>query len=181
MVYYMGSMLPADGKGMTIVRGLSIVILLPGLYDVLWKRAFKGKETAGVAVTTLAVIGVVWYLASFLPARAAFIHLGAMFGTAMAMNVWMRIWPSQQKIIAAVRDGQKPDDDVVALAALRSKHNTYMSVPLLFTMVSNHHPLFYSYSAGDMSIGWVLLVVLILAGWGCTKLLYNKAGSVQGM
>ncbi len=67
------------------------------------------------------------------------------------------------------------------MASLRSKHNTYMSVPLLFMMISNHYPLFYGYTAGDMSIGWILLVVLVVVGWVGTKLLYNKAGSVQGM
>jgi uncharacterized membrane protein len=180
MVYYMGSMLSAP-KGMTIARGFALIFLMPALYDVLWKRVFAGKETVGVAVSFAGVAFVTWYMSTFLPPRAVFIHLGIIFGTAMFMNVWMRIWPAQQKIIAAVRDGQAPDAALAASAGLRSKHNTYMSVPLLFMMISNHYPLFYGYSAGEMNIGWILLLVLVAAGWGGTKLIYNKAGKLTGM
>jgi hypothetical protein len=48
-------------------------------------------------------------------------------------------------------------------------------------MISNHYPLFYGYSAGDTNIGWILLIVLTIVGWFGTKLIYNKAGKVQGM
>lgn len=181
LVYYMGAMLPADGKMMTLGRGLTIVLILPFIYDVLWSTVFKGKEQIGVIVTTILVVGIAWYLATFLPPRSAFIHLGAMFGTAMALNVWMRIWPAQKKVIPAVRDGQAPDGDLAALATLRSKHNTYMSVPLLFIMVSNHHPLMYGMSAADMPIGWIVLSAVVIVGWIGTKLLYNKGAAVPGM
>ena len=66
-------------------------------------------------------------------------HLGALFGTNMAFNVWFRIWPAQQKIITAIKNGDAPDGDLLALAGLRSKHNTYMSVPLIWTMHNQHH------------------------------------------
>src|SRR5688572_4669128 len=181
MVYYMGSMLPPDGKGMTIMRSLAIVLIMPAIYDQLWLKVFKDKEAIGVAVTSVIVVFLTWYMSTFMPPRAVFIHLGGLFGTAMAMNVWMRIWPAQRQIIPAVRDGNAPDAALVARAGLRSKHNTYMSVPLLFTMISNHYPLFYGYTAGDMNVGWVLLLVLVFVGWGGTKLIYNKAAKVQGM
>ena len=70
--------------------------------------------------------------------RAFNIHIGSMFGTMMAFNVWFRIWPAQQKIITAIKNGETPDGNLVALAGLRSKHNTYMSVPLLWTMINEH-------------------------------------------
>src|SRR5262249_23290681 len=100
------------------------------------------------------------------------IHLGAIFGTIMAGNVWMRIWPNQRKIIAATKAGTAPDAAIVSVAGLRSKHNTYMSVPLVFAMVSNHFPTIYG-----MDGSWILLAVLVLVGWGVTKLLYQKAAS----
>ena len=56
----------------------------------------------------------------------------------MAFNVWFRIWPAQQKIIRAVKDGQAPDAALVALAGARSRHNTYMSVPLVWGMINQH-------------------------------------------
>ena len=70
--------------------------------------------------------------------RALNIHVGAMFGTIMAFNVWYRIWPAQQKIITAVKAGTAPDAALVALAGARSRHNTYMSVPLVWTMINQH-------------------------------------------
>jgi len=93
-----------------------------------------------------------------------------LFGTIMAMNVWMRIWPAQKKIIAAVKAGTAPDGALAAMAGLRSKHNTYMSVPLVLSMVSNHYPTVYG-----SPHGWVFLLVLVAAGWGLTKLLYMNA------
>src|SRR5262249_31423977 len=70
--------------------------------------------------------------------RGTAIHMGAMFGTLMFINVWMRIWPNQRRIITATKNGEKPDPAWVGLAGLRSKHNTYMSVPLVFAMISQH-------------------------------------------
>ena len=94
----------------------------------------------------------------------------ALFGTIMAANVWMRIWPSQRKIIAAMRDGQAPDAAIAGLAKLRSKHNTYMSVPLIYTMISNHH----STAIGD-SMNWAILAGVIAIGWYIVSLLYKKS------
>ncbi len=93
-----------------------------------------------------------------------------LFGTIMAMNVWMRIWPAQKKIIAAVKGAPAPDASIAAMAGLRSKHNTYMSVPLVLSMVSNHYPTVYG--SGN---GWISLIVLVGIGWGLTKLLYVNA------
>jgi len=107
--------------------------------------------------------------------RATFIHVGGLFGTVMAANVWMRIWPAQRKIIAGVKGtGPAADPAVVAIAGLRSKHNTYMSMPLMFIMVSNHFPTVYGAQQG-----WIILMVLIAIGWFVTKLLYGKAASPE--
>ena len=91
----------------------------------------------------------------------------------MAANVWMRIWPNQRKIISGISGkAPAPDASVPALAGLRSKHNTYMSVPLIFFMVSNHFPTVYG-----SDYAWVIALVFVAVGWGITKFLYNKAGT----
>jgi uncharacterized membrane protein len=95
-----------------------------------------------------------------------------MFGTIMAFNVWMRIWPSQRQIITAVKSGQAPDAKLVALAGGRSKHNVYMSVPLVWTMI-NTHTTRYSGS-------WLILIAVILIGWLVVSGLYKKAAKVPG-
>ena len=88
------------------------------------------------------------------------------------MNVWMRIWPAQRKIITAIKAGEAPDGALVALAVLRSKHNTYMAMPLIFIMVSNHFPGIYGFGDG---LGWLMLAVILLVGWFVTSLIYKKA------
>ena len=104
--------------------------------------------------------------------RAVFIHVGAILGTNMAANVWMRIWPSQRKIIAAIKGGQAPDAGIVALAGLRSRHNTFMSIPLLLFMVSNHYPTVFA-----MDYAWALAIVLVIAGFGLGMWLFKKSAS----
>jgi uncharacterized membrane protein len=100
----------------------------------------------------------------------------------MAANVWMVIWPSQKKIIAAVKEGTAPDANLVALAGLRSRQNTYMSVPLIFTMISNHYPTVYGNTQALLGIPMrdFYLAGVIAIGFFVTWLLYKKAAKVQG-
>jgi uncharacterized membrane protein len=90
----------------------------------------------------------------------------AMFGTIMAANVWMRILPSQRKMIAATKEGREPDANLGARAKLRSKHNTFIVVPTVFLMISNH----YSNTYGSR-YNWIIMSVLILLGWGAAKII----------
>jgi uncharacterized membrane protein len=103
--------------------------------------------------------------------RGYAIHLGSMFGTAMAFNVWFRIWPAQQKIITATKHGEAPDAALVALAGSRSKHNTYMSVPLVFTMISQH---------AIWAANPITLAVIVLVGFAIVYHLYDRAPKVKG-
>jgi uncharacterized membrane protein len=173
MVYYMSpNLLPPDstlsmGAGIGISLTLFVVVFF--IYDALWKAMAK-NEQAGIAVSFFLVAILVLAMGRVFAARAVYIHVGALFGTIMAMNVWMRIWPAQKKIIAAIKAGAAPDAALAAMAGLRSKHNTYMSVPLIFSMVSNHYPTMYGSAHGGLA-----LIVLVAAGWGLTKLLFMKA------
>ena len=105
--------------------------------------------------------------------RSLYIHAGMIFGTMMAMNVWMVIWPYQKKIITAVKEGTAPDAALVAQAGLRSRHNTFMSVPLLFLMVSNHYPTMYGNNYRDLC-----LLGIIVVGFAATRWLYGKSAKV---
>src|SRR5437867_5931701 len=178
LVYYMADNAlvppPPDStvsKGLGVAISLGLIVLAFFVYDALWK-ALAGNETVGVLVSFVIIAALVLGLWKIFVPRAVFIHLGAIFGTIMAMNVWMRIWPAQRKIIAAIKGGSAPDGAVVALAGLRSKHNTYMSVPLVFAMVSNHYPTVYG-----SDFGWVILLILVAIGWVVTKGLYMKSAS----
>ncbi|OLE66464.1 MAG: hypothetical protein AUG09_07315 [Acidobacteria bacterium 13_1_20CM_2_68_7] len=173
MVYYQTpNLLPPDSTtsvGAGVGLSLLLIVAVFFIYDALWKAMAK-NEQGGVIVSFILVAVLLWGLSRVFAPRAVYIHLGMLFGTIMAMNVWMRIWPAQKKIIAAVKAGTAPDGALAAMAGLRSKHNTYMSVPLVLSMVSNHYPTVYG-----SPHGWVFLLVLVAAGWGLTKLLYMKA------
>ena len=104
-------------------------------------------------------------------------------GTAMAFNVWFRIWPSQQKIISAVKAGTPlpPTDPIVKVAGLRSRHNTYMSLPLLWAMIGQHTTYFAGGNLGIPSdLYWVFWLLIIIIGWHIVFQCYKKAGKVQG-
>jgi uncharacterized membrane protein len=183
LVYYMGGkasgmLVPPDsamGIGAATGIGLGVLVVAFLIYDVLWKALAK-SEMAGVAVSFVLLAAVTFGLSQIYSGRAVYIHVGAMFGTIMAANVWMRIWPAQRRIITAAKGGPAADAALAPLAGLRSKHNTYMSVPLVFTMISNHYPELYG-----NDFGWAILLGLVALGWGVTKLLYNKsAGPAPG-
>ncbi len=184
MVYYMGGTLlssPAPvsvGTGASI--GLGVLVLGFLVYDVLWKQMAK-QEMAGAVVSLVLAAVVAMGLGRLFSGRAVFIHMGALLGTLMAANVWMRIWPNQRRIIAAIKEGQAPDAAAVALAGLRSKHNTYMSMPLMFFMVSNHYSNVYGMAGSDHDLahdlGGLLTALFIAAGWGIAKFCFNKSGT----
>jgi uncharacterized membrane protein len=93
----------------------------------------------------------------------------------MALNVWMVIWPYQKKIITATKEGTAPDAALVAQAGLRSRHNTFMSVPLVFTMISNHYPTMYGATYRD-----VCLLGVIVIGFAAVRAIYGKSAKVSG-
>ena len=113
--------------------------------------------------------------------RAYNIHLASMLGTIMAWNVWFRIWPAQQKILRAVKEGTPPDAALLALAGGRSRHNTYMSVALLWGMINTHTTYFSGGNLGiDESWAYVAYLGAILIGWHLVWQLYKRAAKVKG-
>ncbi|MGH9592649.1 MAG: urate hydroxylase PuuD, partial [Bryobacteraceae bacterium] len=127
-----------------------------------------GKSEFTFAILSLVMVAALSYgLAHVMSGRAAYIHVGALFGTIMAANVWMRILPAQRKMIAAAAAGAKFDMALAARAKLRSKHNTFMAVPVVFIMLSNHFPV----ATYGNRYNWEVLMILILAGMGAAKLI----------
>ena len=146
------------------------------VYDQLFKALSKQHNVA-VALWGLAAVGFGVTLVEVLhfSQRAAYIHVGALFGTSMAANVWMRIWPAQKRIITATKEGRPPEAADPALSGLRSRHNTYMSVPLLIMMLL---PDQVGIVAG-LPIYCVLPAILVV-GFGATWWIYGKAKTVPG-
>ena len=153
------------------------------IYDFLYKSGLASNVRLMTTISFV-LIGVIVYSMKYCAGfgyRAFNIHLGAMFGTIMAFNVWFRIWPAQQKILNAIKNGEAPDGNLVALAGLRSKHNTYMSVPLIWTMINYHTSYFSGGNLGFKSTeNWMFLMFIVALGWHIVYQLYKKSGKIQG-
>jgi uncharacterized membrane protein len=139
---------------------ISIGTLVAGWlgYDLLC-RAFERRPV----VLWTAVAGFLlladWALFHVFGGRAAYIHVGAIIGTIMVANVAHVIIPGQRRMLAQIRAGQEPDPRPGQLGKIRSVHNTYLTLPVLFIMISNHYPMTY----GGPN-GWLVLAGISAAG-----------------
>jgi len=145
------------GIGSGISIGLGVLIFGWLLYDFIWKTDIVEEPQLGTVVSCLILVAIAFALTHLLGSRAAFLHIGALLGTLMAGNVFFHIIPSQKRMMAAVEANQAPDPDWGTNAKYRSKHNNYMTFPLLFTMISNHFPATYGHE-----LNWLILTALFL-------------------
>jgi len=171
LIYYLGggALIDRDvrdiGVGAAVALGVGVIVLCGVVYDVMMMSPLGRNEKAFAVVAYAVIVAVAFGLTHVFSGRGAYIHVGAIFGTIMAANVWMHILPSQKKMIAALREGRKPDERLSAQAKLRSKQNTFMAVPVVFIMISNHFP---GATYGDR-YNWLILSILILLGWIAAK------------
>jgi uncharacterized membrane protein len=163
---------------------IAVAFLAVFVYDALWSSGLASNVRTGTIVSFVLlsiVVALFVYVGKF-EYRAVLIHTGAMFGTMMAFNVWFRIWPAQQKIIRAVKNGETPDAALSKLAGLRSRHNTYMSLPLVWAMLNFHTTV--PFAGGGWGIQkeyyWVVWLAIIAIGWHIIFQCYKKAGKVEG-
>lgn len=170
IVFYLGGGALVDrdvseiGVGAAVGVGIGALIIGWLIYDLLMISPLGRNEKLFALVAYVLVVGAAYGLSRVLSGRAVYIHVGAIFGTIMAANVWMRILPAQRKMIEAIKAGQKPDEALAAQAKLRSKQNTFMAVPLVFLMISNHY--------GGTTTGgydWIHLAALVPLGWLAAK------------
>ena len=171
LVYYLGGGALVDpdvrdmSVGAAVALGIGIIVACGVVYDMMMASPLVRHENLFAAIAYVLIVGVIYLLTNFFSGRAAYIHLGAIFGTIMAANVWMHILPSQRRMIAALKEGRRPDERLSARAKLRSKQNTFMAVPVVFVMISNHFP---GVTYGER-YNWVILSVLVLVGWIAAK------------
>ena len=171
LIYYLGggALIDPDVRemslGVAVAVGIGVIFACGFVYDVMMMSPLGRQERAFAAVAYVLIVGVAFGLTRVFSARAAYIHVGAIFGTIMAANVWMHILPAQKRMIAALNEGRKPDERLSAQAKLRSKQNTFMAVPVVFMMISNHFP---GVTYGDR-YNWIILSVLVLVGWIAAK------------
>jgi len=171
LIYYLGGGALVDpdvrdiSVGVAVVLGIGIIFACGFVYDVMMLSPLGRHEKLFAAVAYMLIVVVAFGLTRVFSARAAYIHVGAIFGTIMAANVWMHILPAQKRMIAALNQGRKPDERLSAQAKSRSKQNTFMAVPVAFIMISNHFP---GVTYGER-YNWIILSVLVLVGWIAAK------------
>lgn len=129
------------------------------VYDVLCKSPLARDDRLFAGVLFLLVALLAWSLCQLFGGRGAYIHFGAVLGTIMVANVAMVIIPGQRKMVAAAERGEAPDPQPGIKAKQRSVHNTYFTLPVLFTMISNHYALTYGHE-----YNWVFLIGIALIG-----------------
>lgn len=166
IVYYMGGALVDDSvanirlsTGVTI--GIASLVVGWVVYDLMVDSPVGKSEFLFATVSFVLVTFAAFGLAQLFSGRAAYLHVGAIFGTIMAANVWMRILPAQRRMIRALQEDRTPDPTLAARAKLRSKHNTFLAVPVVFIMLSHHFPT----ATYGTRYNWIILSTLVLAGW----------------
>ncbi|MBI5940674.1 MAG: urate hydroxylase PuuD [Caulobacterales bacterium] len=166
LIYYLGAQTYLiDASKMDLAPWQAIAIglgFLAGgwiLYDALCRSPLGQRLKLFGVVWFLILTAAAWALSHIFSNRGAFIHLGALIGTVMVANVFLVIIPNQKKIVAAMLAGETPDPALGKRGKMRSVHNNYMTLPVLFLMVSNHYPMVI-----DHPLNWLLVAGIGLSG-----------------
>jgi uncharacterized membrane protein len=140
---------------------LSALSLVVGwvAYDVLCKSRLGDSPTVLMVLLFGIIVGLAWAYAQVFSGRAALLHLGALTATIMTANVAMIIIPNQKIVVADLKAGRTPDPKYGKIAKLRSTHNNYLTLPVIFLMLSNHYPLAF---ASDWN--WLIASLVFLMG-----------------
>ena len=141
-----------------LISGLSLVVGWVA-YDLLCKSKLGDNPTALMILLFAIIVVLAWAYAQVFSGRAALLHLGALTATIMTANVAMIIIPNQKIVVADLKAGRSPDPKYGKIAKLRSTHNNYLTLPVIFLMLSNHYPLAF---ASDLN--WLIASLVFLMG-----------------
>jgi len=149
------------GEWEAIIVGITSFVLAWLLYDRLCRSPLAKNETWFAVTGFVLMVAFAWLYANIFSARAAYIHFGAMLGSLMAANVFFIIIPSQKTMVASAKNGIMPDPAIGKHALMRSIHNNYFTLPVLFVMVSNHFPSTFGHPQQ-----WLVLSVISAGAMG---------------
>jgi uncharacterized membrane protein len=170
LIYYVGGALIESGQSYNRAAAFGIGAIVAGwiVYDLLWISPLAKLEPLAIAISYALIVALAWWLPHVMAPRAAYLHVGAVLGTIMTGNVWQRIIPGQRRYIAALKEGREPDKLLTDRAKFRSKHNTYIVIPVVFIMISHHYPI------ATRGYEWTVLAVLTLVGWGVAHIIRKQ-------
>lgn len=163
VVYYLNAEIyliaPGSGMSPTTAIAIGIAALVAGwfVYDLLCESPLGKTPMLLGAVLFVLLVGAAYGLAQVFSGRGAYIHVGAIIGTIMVGNVFRVIMPAQRNLVSAIEQGREPDPALPAKGLLRSRHNNYLTLPVLFIMISNHFPSTYG-----SEYNWAILAGLAI-------------------
>ncbi|UUO22107.1 urate hydroxylase PuuD [Colwellia sp. M166] len=140
-----------------VLLGIGSIVIGVGIYEVLVRTKLRSHGIILGIILLLVGTALSYGLTQIFSARGAYMHMGAIIGTIMAGNVFFGIMPSQRALVKAVEAGTAPDPAYGLNAKVRSTHNTYTTLPILFIMISNHYPMTFNHSAN-----WLVLMAIVL-------------------
>ncbi len=166
LVYYLGAeFYLVDPDVLDIPVWQAIVISLASLsvgwlvYDALCKSGLGESPTTLMVILFALLVVMSWGYTQVFTGRAALLHLGAFTATIMSANVFLIIIPNQKIVVEDLQAGRAPDPKYGKIAKLRSTHNNYLTLPVLFLMLSNHYPLAFA-----TEYNWLIAALVFLMG-----------------
>jgi uncharacterized membrane protein len=166
VLYYVGAELYlvdplafANPKWLAIAVSLALLILGWIVYDVLCRSPLGVSEAGLSAAGFVFLVALAWLCTQLFSGRGAYMQMGALIGTIMVANVFFVIIPNQKKVVAALLSGQKPDPALGEQAKQRSMHNNYLTLPVVFLMISNHYPMSFA-----SRWNWVIFALVLVVG-----------------
>jgi uncharacterized membrane protein len=166
LVYYLGAELYLiDPAVMELTQGQAVAISMASLafgwiaYNTLCKVFVNANQTALMVALFALLVGMAFFYTQVFSGRAAMLHLGAFTATIMSANVFFIIMPNQRIVVADLIAGRKADPKYGKIAKQRSTHNNYLTLPVVFLMLSNHYPLVFA-----TEYNWVIASLVFLMG-----------------
>jgi len=166
LVYYLGADLYLIDKSvldLTAVQAAIIAFVSLAVawlaYEALCRSPLGDHEMALALVGFVFLVALTYGFTHVFSGRGAFTQIGALIGTIMVANVFVIIIPYQKKSVAAMIAGKTPDPRWGALGKQRSVHNNYLTLPVIFLMLSNHYPLFYA-----TRFNWLIVAIVLVIG-----------------
>lgn len=166
LVYYLGAeMYLIDPAVMELTKWQAIAISIASLafgwiaYNTLCKVFVNANQTALMVALFVVLVAMAYFYTQVFSGRAAMLHLGAFTATIMSANVFFIIMPNQRIVVADLRAGRKPDPKYGKIAKQRSTHNNYLTLPVVFLMLSNHYPLVFA-----TEYNWIIASLVFLMG-----------------
>jgi uncharacterized membrane protein len=128
-------------------------------YDFMCKSKLSEKPTILMLLLFVILVVMSWGYNQIFTGRAALLHLGAFTATIMTANVFFQIMPNQRIVVEDLKAGRTPDAKYGKIAKVRSTHNNYLTLPVVFLMLSNHYPL-----AFGTQYAWIIASLIFLTG-----------------